>query len=84
MRRWWRRLFAPPLPSAYLFRHLARTESGFALDDLIGGHEGDPRYQDVIDEVLGLIASHGDQALGSPRAQMDLRRLAMRLASQGR
>jgi hypothetical protein len=84
MRRWWRKWFPAPPPSAYLFRHLDNEDGGFALDDLTSGHEGDPAYQDVIDEVLDMMERRGDQALAGPAARTDLRRLAMRLASQGR
>ena len=84
MRRWWRRLFAAPPPSSYLFRHLNGAGGGFSLDDLVTGRAGDPAYQDVIDAIMLMIARHGDPALASPAARTELRRLAMNLATQGR
>ena len=81
---WWRRLWAAPPPSAYLFRHLNGTGSGYDLDDLLTRHANDDAYRDVIDTVHGLIARHGDPALGTPAAQSELRLLAMRLATKGR
>ena len=79
-------MFRKRKPSDYLRGHLAG--GGYDLDDLVHVHDGDPAYDDVIEEVLAIAKrfSSAEYPIGiaDPASDDDLRALAERLESEGR
>jgi hypothetical protein len=79
-------MFKKRKPSEYLRGHLGG--SGYDLDDLAHAHQGDPAYEDAIEEVLAISRrfSTADYPIGisNPASDDDLRTLAERLESEGR
>ena len=79
-------MFKKRKPSEYLRGHL--SGGGYDLDDLVHAHEGDPAYEDVIEEVLAISKRFSSAnypiGIGNAASDGDLRTLAERLESEGR
>ena len=79
-------MFKKRKPSEYLRRHLAG--GGCDLDDLVHWHAGDPKYEDVIEEVLAISRrfSTDEYLIGvsNPASDAELEALAERLEKRGR
>jgi hypothetical protein len=78
-------MFSKPKPSEYLRRSLAGR--GFALDDLVSRHAGDPKYEDVIQEVLALSDKYKTAefpiGISNPAVESELETLASKLEAEG-
>jgi len=79
-------MFSKPKPSEYLRRSLAG--GGFALDDLVSRHAGDPKYEDVIQQILALSDKHAAPeypvGISNPAVKPELEALASKLEAEGR
>ena len=79
-------MFKKPKPSEYLRRSIAGH--GFALDDVVSRHAGDPKYEDVIQEVLQISDKFRRPdypiGIGNPASKQDIELLAEKLEAEGR
>ena len=79
-------MFGKRKPSEYLRRHLAG--GGYDLDDLVSWHDKDPKYEEVIQEVLGISnrfsTSEHPIGISNPESSAELEALAEKLEAEGR
>ena len=79
-------MFSKPKLSEYLRRSLAG--GGFGLDDLVSRHAGDPKYEDVIQQVLALSDKYASPeypiGISNPAVEPELKQLASKLEDEGR